>query len=252
MKKLLSIKTLVIGCILILLTATTAPMLASTTPKQTQQTNTMTFTIYECNSKNIIKNQQTVPMEQGKNLLENLLNSQITQENYYIKMDEKLTLLKENNIISTQTAESVANTLNTHQKIMQKRISVPTQGKYIDTANIINLLFFGIKGERTLKIGEILLRQFPFLNGSIAAKFTFIHSFEGNGSIFSLGLLGFKYSYGYNKTAYPEYPHFPGIIGGNIAFTGILIDVQAEEPGLAGHYFIGVGMTFVTLWNKIQ
>ena len=109
-----------------------------------------------------------------------------------------------------------------------------------------------MNGERDLKVFEINLLQLPLFNGTIAAKFTLLNRFVGNGSIFSMGLFGFKYSYGHNKTQYPTFPHFPGIKGINFAFTGLLIDIESAQPGYPGHYFVGIGMTFVTLWNRIE
>lgn len=247
MKKKSYIKMLVIGCILILLGTCTIPIATSNVQKQ----NTVKINIYDSTNSKITKTERYLSADQAQQIITAFLNTEMTQDLFYTQIQEKLKILQDNQLISETKATTLTKIFTTHQNLLQRRTIPSNPAAYFDVANLINLVIFGLRGEKDRGIVDINLVQFPFFNGTIAAQFSLASKFTGNGTVFSLGLLGFKYSYGQNQTQYPTFPHFPSISGGVIGFTGILIDVESAQPGTPGHYVVGVGLSFVTAWDRV-
>jgi len=252
LKKTLIGKTLVIGFIVILLGASTFAIAMPNYKKQLYDEESVKITIVDTTSKKNIINQRAISADQAQKLIEAFLETEMTYESFYQQLQEKLNILQDNQLITQKTATKLSRTFKAHQLLLQKRNNPSRPAALFDVANIVNIAVFGIKGQKVSSLVELNTLQFPFLNGTISGQFTLASKFSGNGSVFSLGLLGWRYSYGHNQIKYPEFPHFPKITGGVIAFTGIIIEVESAQPGYPGHYVIGVGMSFITIWNRAE
>jgi len=256
MNKTLKSKTLVIGCILILLGASTITIATPNNQQQIQQSDneTVKITIFDSTSRKVTKTEHLISAEQAQKIIETFLETKMTYDSFYQQIQEKLRILQDNKLISAKTANTLSKIITARQHLLQRRNipSRPTPAALFDVPNFVNIVIFGLKGVKEKTFLELNPLQLRFLNGTISAQFTVASRFKGNGSVFSLGLFGFRYSYGHNQTRYPSFPHFPGITGGVIGFTGLLIDVESAQPGYPGHYVMGVGMSFITIWNRVE
>jgi hypothetical protein len=256
MNNILKIKTLVIGCILILLGASTITVATPNDPQQIQpcDNETIKITIYDSTSRKITKTEHLISSEQAQKIIETFLETKVTCDSFYQQIQEKLKILQDSKLISAKTANTLSKTITARQHLLQRRniLSRATPAALFDVPNFVNLVIFGLKGVKEKTFLELSPITLPFLNGTLSAQFTVASRFKGNGSVFSLGLFGFRYSYGQNQTRYPDFPHFPCITGGVIGFTGLLIDVESKQPGYPGHYVMGVGMSFITIWNRVE
>ncbi len=237
---------LVIGCILILLGTCTIPIATSNVQKQ----KTVKIAMYDSTNGKMSKTEHLLSADQAQQIIAAFLNTEMTQELFYAQIQEKLKILQDNELISAEKATTLTKIFTAHQNLLQKRTLPSHPLAIFDVANLINLVIFGIRGEKERAIVEINLVQFPFFDGTIGAQFSLASKFTGSGTVFSLGLLGFKYSYGQDQTLYPTFPYFPSITGGVIGFTGIIIDVESAQPSTPGHYVAGVGLSFITTWDR--
>jgi len=254
MNKTLKGKTLVIGCVLLLLGVSNVAIANPNEQEQTQfgDNNTVKITIYDSTSKRVTKTTYLVSTEQAQKIIKAFMETEMTRDSFNQQIKDRLTLLQENGLISLKTATALMKTITSRQQLLTQRNIPSRPSAFFDVANLVNIVIFGLKGEKVKSFFELNPIQMKFLNGTISAHFTLASKFTGNGSVFSLGLLGWKYSYGHNQTKYPVFPHFPGITGSIVIFTGILIDVESAQPGYPGHYIMGTGMSLITTWNRTE
>jgi hypothetical protein len=254
MKKIKSIKKqmLVIGCIIILLGTSTISVATSNQQKQSliNDNQTVKISILDTTSGQISKTQHVISSEQAQMIIQAFFETKMTSDSFYQQTQQKLKILQDNDLISSKTATKLTNMFTVHKNLFNNKHISSRTAAYFSTVNLINIVMFGLKGEKNATIFERDLIQLPFFNGTISPQFSLASKFKGNGTIFSLGLLGLKYSYGQNQTKYPAFPHFPEITGGVIAFTGILIEVESAQPGYPGYFIVGLGMSLFTAWNK--
>lgn len=247
-------KIIALAIILFLLT-TAIPGMATNLKKQNTQipnssTNEkiITINILDLTSQQPIKKTTYLSYTDAKNLLEALNSFELAQESIQQQIIEKINLLKNNNLIPHNTALWLQNIFEKQQ--LSEIQHHNQQGPIFDVFNFFNGIFFGLKGSKDRSILELNVTTFPFINGNITAQFSVMTKFTGNGSVFTLGTLGFRYEYEFDKTKY-EFPYFPVISGSIIGYSGILIEVKGLSPELSGSYVVGVGMTILTIWNRL-
>ena len=241
-------KRLLISSVIFLLIFSSIPITMSKISNSNDK-KLVTIKVYDCNQNNIVKTEKEIPIEQFKIFVSEIMQTEINEKSFYDQLIGKVNILKNYNLISQDSQSRLIKVYEVRKNILNNRYTLPSTGIIFDVANIFNGLFFGVKGEKERSILELNLAQFPFLNGTASAQFCLIHKIVGDGTVFSLGFLGFKYNYGYNETEYPEFPHFPSISGGVVGFTGILVDVDVDHEDFQGHYVFGIGMSFLTMWN---
>ena len=219
----------------------------------TQTTDDITITLFDNTNGSFEKNEITLSSETAKNLILELMNSDITPTTFKQEMNKKLILLRENGLITPETANKITNNFNTLPKMFFRTTPLLTQGIFFDALNVFSGTFFGLKGVKDFAYLDLTLYDFPFFSGNINAGFYGWNRFTGNGTVFTAGFLGFKYLYDYNETKY-DFPYFPGIRGSTLGYTGLLIyldsiNVSGTEQG---PFIIGIGMSIMTLWKDYQ
>jgi hypothetical protein len=208
-----------------------------------QKTDEIKIKVLDNTNGYLEKNEIAISNEAAKNLILELMKSDITPSNFKQKIGEKLTLLKENGLISADTAHRISNNFNKIPKNFFRTSPLSKQGIIFDVFNIFSGTFFGLEGVKDFTLLNLTMYTFPFFIGNINAGFYGWNKFTGNGSVFSIGFLGFKYLYDYNETKY-AFPFFPGIRGSTFGFTGLLVYLDT--------IIIGIGMSFATIWNNYQ
>jgi len=175
-----------------------------------------------------------------------------TTEELAIFYQQKLNILHENGMLSPETKAILTEYLDT--LIQTNRAYLPQpKGPLFDVVNLFNGIFFALKGEKTASFLDLPVLQFPFFNDNITALFSGFSRYTGNGFIFTLGTVGFQYTYGYDTDAY-EFPYFPPIRGTIIGFTGVILETEVGDTfgeQYEGSYSIGIGMNIFTVWNAL-
>ncbi len=218
-----------------------------------QKTNEIKIKVLDNTNGFLEKNEITLSNEAAKNLILELMKNDITPSNFKQEMRKKLSLLRDNGLIVTDTADQISNNFNKIPKIFFRTSPFSKQGIFFDAANIFSGTFFGIKGVKDFTVLDLTMYDFPFFSGNINAGFYGWNRFTGNGTVFSVGFLGFRYMYDYNNTKY-DFPYFPEIRGSVFGYTGLLIYLESlnisdvEE----GPFIIGIGMSFMTIWKNYQ
>ena len=247
MKKNILQKRLFCGIVaLILLLSITA---SATSFNDKTEINPVKVSVYNSNSRTI--EEQFFTSEEGERLIDRLMSLKSSEESYYKDMDETLSFLVDQDIISTETSNWLTHKLDHHQKMIERLNTLPHRGLFFEVANLFSGTFFALKGEKVSSFVELNIQQLPFFNGTLSAQFSLFSKFNGNGTIFTLGFFGFKYSYGYNETNY-DFPYFPVIEGSTIGYTGILIEVDITEGEYEGSYVIAIGMNVLTFWKLVE
>ena len=180
-----------------------------------------------------------------------IMDDKIIVSSFSKKMADKLYLLEDYGMVSDKTVKTLLLQYNSDDAQINRFSRLPKpSGSTI--FNIFSGTFFGIKGEKTNSFLELSVMQLPFFNGNITAGLIGYSKFIGNGSIFTVGFIGLKYIYDFNNTKY-RFPYFPTIKGNIVGFSGILIDVNAQNADIPedmkGYYYIGVGMSIFTYWE---
>jgi len=251
--KKLKRKTAAILCISILLTinsVTLASPLSKTQIDLLEKENSVNVNIYTCNSKLITKVDTVLTQRQADKIIKTFFENEMTEEKFYQQAVEKLTILQENNLITSDTVKTLENNFHTRIQLYEKINKIIPTGILFDTANIFDICIFGIKGEKT-SILEINFPELDFIDGTIAGRFALVGGYNGIGAVFTLGLLGFQRIYELDETTYPEFPYMPNIKGTNIGFVGVFITMTSTDPETQGTYYFGTGTTLLTIWNKI-
>ena len=174
----------------------------------------------------------------------------ITPQTFTSKTVEKIDVMKKADLIDEKTANILTTFFIKKQNSLDNRNSKPAP--LYDLVNVFSGVSFMVKGERTFASLDFPVGTFPFINSNITALFSILSSFDGDGFIFTLGTLGFKYLYDYKRDAYP-FPYFPGIKGSVIGFSGVFIKMVISEDfdeEYRGTFFIGMGMNFGALWSN--
>jgi len=183
-----------------------------------------------------------------------LMEGEISQESFTKQIEEKLKVLSDIGMVSSETANSLINKFKSQQKYFNKNRLQPGINPIFDVFNFLNGVFFGLKGVKEFSLLELNMYQFPFFDSNITAQFSFLSKFKGSGCIFTLGTLGFKYIYEFDQEKY-EFPHFPEIGGSVIGFTGVLLEMEIGDAlgeEYEGAYIIGVGMNIASIWNNLE
>ncbi|MFO8078577.1 MAG: hypothetical protein R6U21_08060 [Thermoplasmatota archaeon] len=245
-----NVKTCFIGVFVavFLISPTMIPLTAD--PISTERSSVGSVTVYDLLSKDMEK--QSINRQELETLL-TIINEPLELDSYEEQIQTKLSILVSLDIISDESAE-VAYQCFQHKKTLtvDEVDSLQSQPIFFDTLNLFNGIFFGMKGEMQNTFLYLPVFQFPFFDDNITALFVGYAKTVGSGSVFTLGTLGFKYIYDFDKDAY-DFPHFSPLTGNLIGFTGILIEVSVGEVlpvEYQGTYLIGVGMSIFTLWNK--
>lgn len=181
-----------------------------------------------------------------------IINEPIDPSSYEHQIQEKLSMLVSLNLISAESAKNAFQCFEYQKTLSLNDIgSSQSQPILFDAMNLFNGIFFGLKGNLQNTVMYLPVFQFPFFDDNITALFIGYSKAVGSGSVFTLGTLGFKYIYDFDKDAY-DFPYFSPVTGNLIGFTGIIIEVSVGNllPEYQGNYLIGVGMSIFTLWNK--
>ncbi len=219
-------------------------------PISAEESSIASVTVYDSFSGEFKK--QTINTLELDTLL-TLISEPIEFDSYPDQIKNKLSMLVSLNLISEESAEN-AYCCFQHQRLpsLRKDTSLQSQPILFDTMNLFNGIFFGLKGNMQNTLLYLPVFQFPFFDDNITALFIGYTKTVGAGSVFTLGTLGFKYIYDFDKDAY-DFPHFSSLTGNLIGFTGILIEVSVGDllpAEYQGTYLIGVGMSIFTMWNK--
>ena len=240
-----------LGIVSIFVLASFVPVVSSSVQKQEEKEKTITINVLDSGSRYLTE--YHVSEGDARKIIA-LMEEEISQEFFTKQIKEKLNVLKDIGIISSETANNLANKFKTQQKFLDKNRLMPTREPFFDVFNIFNGVFFGLKGERTFDNLDLPVYKFPFFNSNITALFSIYSKFIGSGCIFTLGTLGFKYIYEFDMDKY-EFPHFPEISGSIIGFTGIFLKLSIDESieeEYEGTYFIGIGMNIASTWNNLE
>jgi len=244
-------KILMLGIVSIFILASFVPIVSSSIQKQEEKEKTIIINVLDSGSGYLTE--YYVSEGDARKIIA-LMEEEILQESFTEQIEERLDVLNDIGIISSETANNLANKFKTQQKFLDKNRLMPAREPFFDVFNIFNGVFFGLKGERTFDNLDLPVYKFPFFNSNITALFSIYSKFIGSGCIFTLGTLGFKYIYEFDMDKY-EFPHFSEISGSIIGFTGIFLkmdigDAIGEE--YEGTYFIGIGMNIASIWNKLE
>ena len=240
-----------LGIVFIFVFASFVPAVNSSIQKQKENEKTISIKIFDSGSSRL--NEYYVCEGDARRIIA-LIEKEISQESFTEQIEEKLNVLNDIGIISSETANNLANKFNKQQKLLDKDCLLPGITPLFNLFNLFNGLFFGLKGERTFNSLDLPVYKFPFFNSNITALFSIYSKFIGRGCIFTLGTLGFKYIYEFDMDKY-EFPHFPEISGSIIGFTGIFLKLSIDESieeEYEGTYFIGIGMNIASAWNNLE
>jgi hypothetical protein len=217
------------------------------------KTDEIKIKILDSTNGSLEKNEITMSNEAAKNLILELMKSDIKPSNFKQEMRNKLILLKDNGLISIDTADKISNNFNKLPKMFFRTGSLFKQGIFFDMANIFSGTFFGIKGVKDFTLLDLTMYKFPFVSENITAGFYGWSRFTGNGTVFSMGFLRFKYLYDFNNTKY-DFPYFPEIRGSVFGYTGLFVYLESlNVSGVKeGPFIIGIGMSVMTSWNNYQ
>ena len=175
-------------------------------------------------------------------------NDDFKKDSFSMEIKDRIILLEELGIVSSNTARILIDNFDLRQKYGNRESPLAL----FDVFNFFNGIFFGVKGERTFNQLDLPVYRYPFFNTTMTALFSLYSTFVGRSSVFTIGTLGFKNIHDFNMTKY-DFPHLPELKGTVVGFTGILIKViMGDDFGeeYAGTYFIGAGMTVLTIWNN--
>jgi hypothetical protein len=181
-----------------------------------------------------------------------IISTPINEENIFIQILEKLTTLSDLGLLSEKDAYTI------YQYFYSQKDTITNDKDMKDTQpvlpGVINLFsgtFFGLKGEIENVLLYLPVFQLPFFDDNITGLFMGLGRPTGQGSVFTLGVLGLKYNYDFDRDQY-DFPHYPIINGLLVGFTGVLIQVNAGEllpEEYQGTYTVGVGMSVFTMWT---
>lgn len=193
-----------------------------------------------------------ISYEEFQDIIEKM-NYGIKKGSFLQEIIEKINLLKNYEILSEKTANKILYQNQIYQnKIHKLKSNILDNG--VTALNIFSGTFFGMKGEKDSSFLELEVFRLPFFDGNITGGFTGFAKFTGNGSVFTIGFLGFKYIYDFNNEKY-GFPYFPVITGSIFGFSGIFIEVYAQGENIPDHiegnYLFGAGTSIITNW-KIQ
>ena len=180
-----------------------------------------------------------------------MITDEMSENSFSVKINERFNILNNIGIVNSETIDHLSDYFE-YQENQRYNNLIYRPTPIFDVFNFFNGVFFGIKGEKTYTFGEMNMYRFPFFDSNATAQFSFLSRFSGNGCIFTIGVLGFKYLYDFNTTKY-AFPHFPNVSGSAIGFTGVLLEIDVEESigeEFEGHYILGFGMTVISNWNR--
>lgn len=242
-------KKLFAACLITIMTISLIPMVSS----NVQKTDEIKIKVLDNTNGSLEKKEIAISNEAAKNLILELMKSDIKPSNFKQEMRKKLNLLRDNDLILADTADKISNNFNKLPKMFFRTSPLSKQGIFFDVSNIFSGTFFGVKGVKDFTLLDLTMYDFPFFSGNITAGFHGWSRFTGNGTVFSIGFLGFKYLYDFNDTKY-DFPYFPEIRGSVFGYTGLLVYVESlNYSGVEeGPFIIGIGMSFVTIWNNYQ
>jgi len=247
-------KIATILCISIILSINTVVLAAPVTKTQKdllEKENSFNVNIYTYNPKFITKADTVLTEEQANKIIKTFFENEITEKKFYQQAIEKLIILQENNLITPDTVKTLENNFKARIQLYEKINKIVPTGILFDAANIFDICIFGIKGEKS-SILEINFPELDFIDGTIAGRFALLGRYNGNGAVFTLGILGFQRIYELDNTEYPEFPYMPSIKGTNIGFVGVFITMNSNDLESEGMYYFGAGTTLLTIWNKIE
>jgi len=251
MKNNISGKILMLGIVSIFVLASFVPVLSSSIQKQEEKEKTIIINVLDSGS-SYLTEYHISELEARKIIA--MMGEKISQESFTEQIEERLNVLKDIGIISSETANNLSNKFKTERKLLNECRLLPGINPLFGMFNFFNGVFFGLKGERTFNKLDLPVYKFPFFNSNITALFSIYSKFIGKGCIFTLGVLGFKYIYEFDMDKY-EFPHFSEISGSIIGFTGILLKIDIDDTigeEYEGTYFIGIGMTITSAWNNLE
>jgi len=249
-------KILVVACVTLFIGTILIPVSAQQTQKQQNnkikflEKETTKIRILDSSSDKLVITEKALSSNQVEHIIKAFFETEMKAESYYQQSKEKIKILQENELISSETANTLLKRFDLYKKFYEFRTKQAPEPAAADVGAILNLIIFGIKGAKDVALLELNFPPLDFFNGTIAGRFCLLGQWAGKGFIFSLGILGFKNIYEFDQQLYPEFPHMPDIKGTNLVFIGILIDIISENPDTLGHYFLGLGTTLLTVWNK--
>ena len=209
------------------------------------------ISILNCDKDQITINEKVLSSNQIEKVIKAFFETEITEESHYNQARQKIQILLENDLISSDTAMTLFRRYDTFKRFIDFNQKLKPQPAAADVSNIFNLIVFGIKGNKDQALVELLFPGVDFFNGTISGRFALLGQWSGQGFVYTLGLAGFKYLYEFDQDLYPEFPHMPDVKGTNIGFIGIFIDIISINPSIEGQYYIGAGTTLLNAWNKV-
>jgi len=251
MKNNSSGKILMLGIVSIFVLASFVPVVSSSIQKQEEKGKTIIINVLDSGSRYLTEHYVS---EGNARKIIALMEEEISQESFTKQIEERLNVLNDIGIISSETANNLANKFKTQQKFLDKNRLIPTRESFFDVFNLFSGVFFGLKGTKDYTFLELNIYEFPFFNSTILAQFSVLSKFTGSGCIFTLGTLGFRYIYEFDQAKY-EFPHLPDIGGSVIGFTGVLLEFEVGDAlgeEYEGSYVVGIGMNIASIWNNLE
>lgn len=245
------LKKIVFCCILSVFMVTTAATSLAITPVS-QQSDQETATLRVIDGFAGTTTEQSLSREETEMLLA-LMTTPPTRSSFIEDMQNILGQLCTLDLLSQDTAQSLLTAYQTSMIRTQSAHLAPA-GPIFDVFNLFNGVFFALKGTKDKTIFELNLYNLPFINSNITAQFSLMSKFTGEGFIFTLGTMGFKYLYDFNMTSY-AFPYFSEISGIVTFFTGVLLELEIGDKlgeEYMGPYKMGFGTNMVSIWNRVD
>ena len=245
------LKKIMVCCFLSAFMVTTAATSLAFTPVS-QHSDQETATLRVIDGLAGTTTEQQLTREKTETLI-TLMKICPTRSSFTKDMQDILGQLCALDLISKDTAQSLITTYQVSMIHAQSANLAPT-GPFFDVFNVFNGVFFALKGTKDTTIFELNLYNLPFINSNITAQFSLLSKFTGEGFIFTLGAMGFKYIYDFNMTSY-AFPYFSKISGVITFFTGVLLELEIGDKlgeEYMGSYKLGFGTNMLSIWNNMD
>jgi hypothetical protein len=182
-----------------------------------------------------------------------LITEQKLGNSFGDSVKNKLEILENNGLVESSTKNHINRLLNKIPNFGKVQTSLPRSRAIFDLFNFFNGVLVGLKGQKDSSFLDLPVLDFPFINSTITALFSVYGQYSGEGFIFTLGTLGFRYIYDFDTDKY-GFPFFPSIKGSLIGFTGIVLEAEVGDQlgeDYEGSYVVAAGMTILTAWNNV-
>lgn len=220
------------------------------TPENTEDINPLKIKILDTVKRQVTEYEVT--SETMKTFISLIMDQKIGNS-FGDSVKNKLEILENIGLLDSSTENHINGLLNKIPNFKKGQTSLPRSRAIFDLFNFFNGVLVGLKGQKDNSFLDLPVVDFPFINSTITALFSVYGQYSGEGFIFTLGTLGFKYLYDFDTDKY-GFPPFPSIKGSLIGFSGIILEAEiGDQLGeeYEGSYIVVAGMTILTAWNNV-